>query len=406
VGHDSPAASPASLSPQLKILAECLRLIASGLKRAVLMAAPMALVVAVGLRGHVTTLGLGFWVGLIVAATALLVYVVGFEPPMDTPAGIENRRNEMITVVGLMAAAWGSAMFLAFPADPGPRLLLVVGLLGSMCAMSLGTFLVRGVFYAVVGPIAVPVIVRLALSGDSVLLSAAGVAAAVTTAFVVHGVGASRQASSLVRNRLENGLLSTRVEKLRERVAAGDAELDRVYEEMGEQQQRDTLTGTHNRRQFTERMVTAWQSAAAGFDPFSVAFVEVDNIGKIASTYGSETADLVIKTVSEMLDDALRTDDLLARINGAQFGLLLNNAITDGSLIALERIRRKLVSNPIDTGDQTVFVTVAMGLATYDASARPRDLLVRVDEALARARNTGTNRIVAWERMSEPASIL
>lgn len=409
----APAAEPrsssdASLLPEQRVLAECLRLVGRQLRRATAVATPMALFLAAGLRSVTDNSMLLLWVGLIVAASALLVFVSGFEPTLDTALAIENRRNEVVTVIGLLAAAWGSAPLLLFAskAHGTERLLLAVSVFGAMSSIALGTLLLRAAFLATVLPIALPMVLRLLLTREEPMMAAAAVGASVTVGLLIHGFGASKDAVTLIRNRVENGLLGQRVEKLRKLVTANEEELNRVYDEMGEQQQRDELTGAFNRKQFTERLVLAWQNAANGYDPFTCAFVEIGNFDKIVATHGSEVGNEALRAVAKILDDTLRTDDSLARLNGPQFAMLLNNALTDGAMIALERIRRKLVSSNLNLSGTQVLLNVSIGLATFEPNAGVRELLVRVDQALSNARDGGVNRIVVWEQLNARGSVL
>jgi diguanylate cyclase (GGDEF)-like protein len=390
-----------ALSPDLRILAEALRITQGKLRRMTMVALPLAIFLAILLRGTVSGAMLGLWLGVIALSTTVLIFVGGFEPVLDAKGPIINRRNEIALAVGLIGAAWGSVAILAFPskAHSAERVLLLVAIVGVLSVVSFTTMLLRHAFLAFAIPLLGPVCVKLFLTGDRLLIGTACALIYIAASFGVQFFSASHAQSALIRNRIENQLLHTRFTKMKERLQASESELNRVYTEFGEQSARDEVTGVFNRRQFTERMAGAWQSAHNGYDPFSCAFFEIENYEKIVSQYGSDAGDELLRKVASVIDDCLRTDDSLARLNGPQFAALLNNTLTDGALIALERIRRKLSSNTIDLNGSSVFTTVAIGLATYDGDAGPRDLLVRVDEALAHSRSTGTNRLTVWEQL-------
>ena len=403
IGSNSPVAARgrseqirgARLTPPERILAECLRLIGRQLRRSTLVTVPVSLVVAAGLRHHANATMLILWVGLVVGATAILAFVAGFETSLDTSAAIQNRRNEVITVCLLLGSAWGCAPLIVFPGDPAYQLLLAGSLIGILAATSLGTLMLRPAFFALTAPIVVPLVIRLALVGDGLHFAAAGCAAVSAAALLVHALEASSVSTTLVRNRLENELLGRRLAKFKELAEAADAELDRMYQESGNQQRRDELTGAFNRRQLMEQVAASWRTASEGFDPFTVVLLEIDEFARIVDLHGQEIGDELVRKVAAMLQGSLRTDDCLARMAGAQFAMVLNNALTDGAMICVERIRRKLASTPIDAGEP-ILVSSSMGLITWDVGIGPRELVVHADEALQQARAAGKNRIAVW----------
>jgi diguanylate cyclase (GGDEF)-like protein len=379
----STVTSPEVLSPELRVLAECLRLTRPKLRRMIGVTLPLAALVAFLMRSDAKLSMLGLWLGIVGLATVVLLFVSGSEPMLDAKGPVLNRRNEIALCVGLLGGAWGSLGWLAFPGTDhkADRLLILAAITGVLATTSLATMLIREAFVTFSIAVMVPTLAKFFISGDELFFAA------------------SSSQTALVRNRIENQLLHVRFNKMKERLQASESELNRVFTEFGEQSARDEVTGVFNRRQFTERMAGAWQSAHNGYDPFSCAFVEVENYERVVSQYGTDAGEELLRKVAAVLDDCLRTDDVLARLNGPQFAMLLNNTLTDGALIALERIRRKLASNPIDLFGASVFTTASIGLATYDKGAGPRDLLVRVDEALANARAGGTNRLTVWEQL-------
>ncbi len=397
----SAVTSPEVLSPELRVLAECLRLTRPKLKRMTSVTLPLAVLVAFLMRSGAKISMLGLWLGVVGLATVVLLFVSGSEPMLDAKGPVINRRNEIALCVGLLGGAWGSLGWIAFPGTEhkADRLLILAAITGVLATTSLATMLIREAFITFSIAVMVPTLAKFFISGDEPLRGGAFLLAYVAVAFGTQFFAASSSQTALVRNRIENQLLHVRFNKMKERLQASESELNRVFTEFGEQTARDEVTGVFNRRQFTERMAGAWQSAHNGYDPFSCAFVEVENYERVVSQYGTEAGEELLRKVAAVLDDCLRTDDVLARLNGPQFAMLLNNTLTDGALIALERIRRKLASNPIDLFGTSVFTTASIGLATYDKGAGPRDLLVRVDEALANARAGGTNRLTVWEQL-------
>ncbi len=391
----NPQTPVARLRPQERVLAECLRLIGRQLRRSCLVTMPAALALAGGLYGHVTLTMLVLWVGLVLGATAILIFVAGFDIALDTSAAIENRRNEVVTVAGLVGMAWGCAPLIVFPKDAARQLLLTLVLIGMLGSISFGTLLLRPAFAALSTPIVATLVVRLALIGDGIHMAAVAAVIVSTGALLLHTLEASSTSTTLVRNRIENDLLLKRLMKFQELVVAHESELDRLYAEMGEQQQRDELTGAFNRRQFMQVIAGGCHRASEGYDPFTVVLLEIDEFARITEMYGNDVGDELIRKVAAIIQAGLRTDDCFARTGGAQFGMLLENALTEGAMICVERIRRKLASTPLDAGEP-ILVSTSMGLISWDASIGAREMVVHADEALQRARQGGKNRIEVW----------
>jgi diguanylate cyclase (GGDEF)-like protein len=390
------------LTPDLRVLAECLRLTQTKLRKLVAATLPFAGILGFVVFNATSHTMLALWLGLVGVATAVLLFVAGSEPILDSPRPVTNRRNEITICLGILGLAWGSVAFLAFPSDkhPGERVAIAVAILGALTIISMASSFIRNAFIAGSTGVVVPAIVRFLLTGDRVMIGAALTLTYLFVAFALQFFSNEKQQTLLVRNRIENQLLHARFTKMKERLQASESELNRVYTEFGEQAARDEVTGVFNRRQFTEQLAEFWQKAHNGYDPFSCAFFEIENYERIVSQHGTDAGDELLRNVAAVIDDCLRTDDILARLNGAQFAALLNNTLTAGALIALERIRRKLSSNPITLNGAQTFISVAIGLATFDREAGPRDLLGRVDEALTNARDGGTNRLTVWEQLS------
>ena len=393
----APGVAPgvARLRPHERVLAECLRLIGRQLRRSCTVTMPAALVLAGGLYGHVNLTMLVLWVGLVLGATAILIFVAGFDIALDTAASIENRRNEVVTVAGLVGMAWGCAPLIVFPHDDARQLLLALVLIGMLGSISFGTLLLRPAFAALATPIVAALVIRFALVGDAIHMAAVGGVIVSTGAMLLHTLEASTTSTVLVRNRIENDLLLRRLMKFQEIVVAHESELDRLYAEMGEHQQRDELTGAFNRRQFMQEIAGGCHRASSGYDPFSLVLLEIDEFDRITEMYGSTVGDELIRKVSAIIQAGLRTDDCFARTGGAQFGMILENALTEGALICVERIRRKLASTPIDAGEP-ILVSTSMGLIGWDQSVGAREMVVHADEAMQTARRAGKNRIQVW----------
>ena len=304
--------------------------------------------------------------------------------------------------------AFGSGAWLLFNASAGvavskasasvalTNITVNVAIIAMAAAVAIGLQMVPGAAIAVVVSAVVPVALRFALIHTPAAIGAAGVTGVAAASLVLLMREASENQVKLVRNRLENDMLGRRLHKAVELGRAADEELVRLHNTIEETQHRDQITGSFNRRQLNQRLADAWTHAANGFDPFSLALIEVDRYESIVGAHGVVVGDECLRQVARIIGANLRTDDVLARLTGSQFAVVLQNTMIEGSLIALERIRRGLAASPIDAGEPLI-VRASIGVVTFDPQTLPREMLLRVDEALTAARNNGGNRITVNE---------
>jgi diguanylate cyclase (GGDEF)-like protein len=157
----------------------------------------------------------------------------------------------------------------------------------------------------------------------------------------------------------------------------------------------DPVTGVRNRKAFIEIVADHWQQAEAGFDPFTMVMIDIDQYDEIRDRHGADISNELLRQVAGLVDTGLRTDDILARVNNSQFAVLLNNALSDGAVICLERIRRKVAATPFDVGEPLV-VSISAGMVTWDKGMGIRQLMSRADMSLQRAKDTGGNQLSVW----------
>ncbi|MBX2797152.1 MAG: diguanylate cyclase [Myxococcales bacterium] len=159
--------------------------------------------------------------------------------------------------------------------------------------------------------------------------------------------------------------------------------------------ERDPLTGIANRRAFElhcERLF-----ATETEDPTSLVLIDVDRFKHVNDTYGHLAGDEVLREVVQRSKSAVRDSDILARLAGDEFVLLLPATPIEEALRVADRVRHAIVFTPvsIDT-DVHVPVTVSVGVATrHEGDEEVSDLLERADRAMYRSKNDGRNRITS-----------
>lgn len=158
----------------------------------------------------------------------------------------------------------------------------------------------------------------------------------------------------------------------------------------------DALTGVGNRRFFTESLERVLDQLARSGRPLTIVTLDLDLFKQVNDAFGHAGGDDVLVEIGERLRRATRATDVVARLGGEEFGVLLPECgETDGKMVA-ERIRSGIGGKPIRCRDgREVTVTASFGGVTLTRRVPGDDALSSCDEALYKSKDTGRNR-VTW----------
>lgn len=162
----------------------------------------------------------------------------------------------------------------------------------------------------------------------------------------------------------------------------------------------DVLTGIRNRRRFYEDAELEFMRARRQGQPLAALMLDADYFKKVNDSYGHDVGDLVLKNLAQTMAQTLRGIDLLGRVGGEEFALLLPQTHLDAALEVAERLRLTLeeCAVPLPEGGSIHF-TVSLGLAMLTPEDhRFSDLLKKADLALYQAKQQGRNRVVVYLR--------
>lgn len=162
--------------------------------------------------------------------------------------------------------------------------------------------------------------------------------------------------------------------------------------ELADQAHTDPLTGLANRRRVADQLADEVRAAHELSGPLAVVMVDIDHFKRVNDTHGHEVGDRVLSEVARRLVVGRRDGDLVARIGGEEFCLVLPGADAQDAVHAAERLRLTVASGEFETVGEC---TVSCGVAVWRSGDAPADLLRRADDALYRAKETGRNRVVA-----------
>lgn len=164
----------------------------------------------------------------------------------------------------------------------------------------------------------------------------------------------------------------------------------------------DSLTGLPNRRFFLDMANREVDRVRRFGIPASVAMIDVDNFKDINDTYGHAAGDDALRHLAASFKASVREVDVLARLGGEEFAVLLPGTNESGAQRVAEKMRTALSSEPVSTGQHTFRLTASFG--TTDLSSGDFDItaaLGRADAALYSAKHSGRNCVKAFSEIGE-----
>lgn len=156
----------------------------------------------------------------------------------------------------------------------------------------------------------------------------------------------------------------------------------------------DSLTGTLNRPAFYQHAEKEFARSKRYYRPLSVIMLDIDHFKKINDCYGHGGGDQVLQIFAEACQEITRSTDVMGRVGGEEFALLLPDSPMKAAFNLAERLRERINKYPYLAGDMLIEVTASLGVAELQADDTDfRTLLQRADEALYAAKNAGRNRV-------------
>ena len=156
----------------------------------------------------------------------------------------------------------------------------------------------------------------------------------------------------------------------------------------------DDLTGIANRRYFYRQAEAEFAHFHRSKQPLTLLMLDLDHFKRINDQYGHGVGDAVLIRFTQYVSTQIRQEDLLGRVGGEEFAILLRDATIDQAKTIGERIREGVAQLPIFGGDDADRFTVSTGIATADDADASFDVLFgRADKALYRAKQEGRNRV-------------
>jgi diguanylate cyclase (GGDEF)-like protein/PAS domain S-box-containing protein len=156
----------------------------------------------------------------------------------------------------------------------------------------------------------------------------------------------------------------------------------------------DVLTGLANRRHFLDQMRLALARHQRHGTPTALLMIDLDWFKHVNDRYGHAVGDDVLQHFAHIIQASLRRIDLLGRLGGEEFAILLPDTEATGAYEFAERIRQHAAKDPATTQAGNVKVTLSIGVTAFSPLDTDTDvILARADRALYRAKENGRNRV-------------
>lgn len=156
----------------------------------------------------------------------------------------------------------------------------------------------------------------------------------------------------------------------------------------------DALTGVFNARAYRAQCQTLIQAGAEAGHGYSVLFVDLDHFKRVNDQHGHATGDKVLQAAAKALQKGVRHNDVVGRIGGEEFGVLLPQTNLEQALQVAEHLRRSIEQLAIDVDGHSLQITASIGVAhSPDGKTELQSLQQRADSAMYQAKAAGRNRV-------------
>lgn len=200
---------------------------------------------------------------------------------------------------------------------------------------------------------------------------------------------------------VEMEALNAQVIELNEELAAAQREIARSNRKLRVSEARlrelsltDPLTGLGNRRRLMDYLGDAIERYKRNQEPFSIVMADIDFFKKVNDTYGHDVGDDVLVAFARLLSSCIRSIDLVARLGGEEFVIVMVATPMYQAMQKAEQLR--VATEQLSFANMQCGITGSFGVAEYLLGDGVDGLLKKVDECVYRAKHGGRNRVSAY----------
>lgn len=194
-------------------------------------------------------------------------------------------------------------------------------------------------------------------------------------------------------NKMAKDVQLTQID-LEHRIAAATLELREAKVKAELEARIDPLTGLYNRRAFLERAADEMRRARRYNKPLSLAMIDLDHFKAINDRWGHAIGDQVLVAFADILKNHMRGVDVVARVGGEEFVMLMTETAYEDAMQVAERIRKDIKASLLHIDGTELGWTASLGVTVLDAGEDSISAaLVRADRALYQAKQNGRDRV-------------
>ncbi len=175
---------------------------------------------------------------------------------------------------------------------------------------------------------------------------------------------------------------------------AAEQNLRDVNNKLREMASTDTLTGLPNRRTMNEHLTMLAYNYERSNQPFAIAIADIDFFKKINDTYGHDAGDYILKSLATIFKDTMGEHGMVARWGGEEFLFVFENASGNQARGVLDSMRTQIEHSDFHYKDETITVTLTLGLEDYSIVSGVEATISKADSKLYRGKTEGRNRVV------------
>ncbi len=156
----------------------------------------------------------------------------------------------------------------------------------------------------------------------------------------------------------------------------------------------DSLTGVLNRKGMNEALEKAEAIMRRTQKSFCVSLIDIDNFKKLNDSLGHHAGDKALIHLAETVKSSLRPQDTLARYGGEEFVVILSDTEIENAVNVMSRVQRELAKNTFIHEEHKLTITFSCGVAQVKEGMNAQEALIKADQAMYTAKQTGKNRVV------------
>lgn len=159
--------------------------------------------------------------------------------------------------------------------------------------------------------------------------------------------------------------------------------------------ERDSLTGLLNHGRFTDRLDHELERCRRSRGEVSLALIDLDSFKGVNDTHGHVAGDQVLRTLAQTLTVGFRRIDIVGRLGGEEFGVLLLDTPQEAACVVVDRIRQRFSEIRFGASKNPFFVTFSAGVAGSRTHLSAEEMVAAADSHLYQAKAAGRNRV--WD---------